>query len=131
MARNKKQQAPVLSNLSVQYFRGIADQQNINFNKKGKVVVLYGENGTGKSSFVNALEYLFKGKLELLKSKSIDKKQKPEFHYGSEEDWKIELTFNGNRFALRNRNGLDTDKNLRKIIRNNTSFFENTSFNIR
>ena len=129
IVRNKKKpQPPVLSNLSVKYFRGIADQQNIDFNKKGKVVVLYGENGTGKSSFVNALEYLFKGKLDILKSQSIDKKQKPEFHYGSEEDWKIELTFNGNRFALRNNDGLDTDKNLSKIIRNNPSFFENTSF---
>jgi len=129
MARNKKrQQAPVLSNLSVQYFRGIADQQNIDFNKKGKVVILYGENGTGKSSFVNALEYLFKGKLEFLKSKSIDKKQKPEFHCGIDEDWEIKLTFNGNRYALRNSTGLDTDKNLKKIIKNDKSFFENTSF---
>ena len=129
MARNKKrQQAPVLSNLSVQYFRGIADQQNIDFNKKGKVVILYGENGTGKSSFVNALEYLFKGKLEFLKSRSIDKKQKPEFHCGIDEDWEIKLTFNGNRYALRNGTGLDTDKNLKKIIKNDTSFFENTSF---
>ena len=41
MARNKKQQAPVLSNLSIQYFRGIADQQNIDFNKKGKVVARF------------------------------------------------------------------------------------------
>lgn len=129
MARNKKrQQAPVLSNLSVQYFRGIADQQNIDFNKKGKVVILYGENGTGKSSFVNALEYLFKGKLEFLKSRSIDKKQKPEFHCGIDEDWEIKLTFNGNRYALRNGTGLDTDKNLKKIIKNDKSFFENTSF---
>lgn len=129
MARNKKrQQAPVLSNLSVQYFRGIADQQNIDFNKKGKVIILYGENGTGKSSFVNALEYLFKGKLEFLKSRSIDKKQKPEFHYGIDEDWEIKLTFNGNRYALRNSTGLDTDKNLKKIIKNDKSFFENTSF---
>lgn len=130
MARNKKrQQAPVLSTLSVKYFRGIADPQTIDFNNKGKLIVLYGENGTGKSSFVNALEYLFKGKLEDLTSQTIDKKQKPEFHYGSNtEDWEIKLTFNGNRYALRNSAGLNTDKNLRKLIRNNTSFFKNTSF---
>ena len=88
-------------------------------NKKGKIVVLYGENGTGKSSFVNAFEYLFKGKLEHLKSQTIDKKQRPEFHHGSDnEDWEIKLTFNGDRYALRNRAGFNADKNLKKLIKN-------------
>lgn len=130
MARNKKKpQPPVPKNLSVEYFRGIADQQTIDFDKKGKIVVLYGENGTGKSSFVNALEYLFKGKLEDLTSRTIDKKQKPEFHHGSaDNDWEIKLTFNGNRYALRNSTGINTDKNLKKLIKNNNSFFKNTSF---
>lgn len=130
MARNKKKlQPPVVSTLSVKYFRGIADKQCIDFNDKGKIVVLYGENGTGKSSFVNAMEYLFKGKLDHLKSQTISKKQKPTLHYGSEEeDWEIKLNFNGNRYALRNNAGLDTDKNLRKLIKNNNSFFNNTSF---
>ena len=77
--------------------------------KKGKIVVLYGENGTGKSSFVNAFEYLFKGKLEHLKSRTIDKKQRPEFHHGSaNEDWEIKLAFNGDRYALRNSVGFST-----------------------
>lgn len=130
MARNnKKPQPPVISNLSVKYFRGIADKQCIDFNKKGKIVVLYGENGTGKSSFVNAMEYLFKGELDLLKSQSISKKQKPALHYGREEDdWEIKVSFNGNRYALRNKGGLNTDKNLKKLIKNNYSFFNNTSF---
>ena len=130
MARNKKiPQAPVLNDLSVKYFRGIADKQNIDFKERGKIVVLYGENGTGKSSFVNALEYLFKGKLDQLQSKTIDKKQKPEFHYGhADDDWEIKLTFKGNKYALRNRNGLKTDKNLKKLIENNESFFNNASF---
>ena len=87
--------------------------------KKGKIVVLYGENGTGKSSFVNAFEYLFKGKLEHLKSRTIDKKQRPEFHHGSaNEDWEIKLAFNGDRYALRNRAGFNADKNLKKLIKN-------------
>ena len=129
MARNNKPQPIVPKNLSVEYFRGIADQQTIDFDKKGKIVVLYGENGTGKSSFVNALEYLFKGKLDDLTSRTIDKKQKPEFHHGSaDNDWEIKLEFHGNRYALRNSTGQKTDKNLKKLIKNNNSFFKNTSF---
>lgn len=61
MARNKNKipQAPIIDSLSVKYFRGIADKQTIDFNKRNGIVILYGENGSGKSSFVNALEYEF------------------------------------------------------------------------
>lgn len=131
MARNKNKipQAPIIDSLSVKYFRGIADKQTIDFNKRNGIVILYGENGSGKSSFVNALEYLFKGKLDIFKPQAIDKKQKPAIHQGySEDDWEIELIFNGNKKILRNKDGLHVDKSVKKFFAYYDSFFKNSSF---
>lgn len=131
MARNKNKipQAPIIDSLSVKYFRGIADKQTIDFNKRNGIVILYGENGSGKSSFVNALEYLFKGKLDIFKPQAIDKKQKPAIHQRySEDDWEIELIFNGNKKILRNKDGLHVDKSVKKFFAYYDSFFKNSSF---
>ena len=131
MARNKNKipQAPIVNSLSVKYFRGIADKQTINFDKRNQIIILFGENGSGKSSFVNALEYLFKGKLDIFKPQAINKKQKPAIHQGyGEDDWEIELTFNNNRKILRNKTGLHYEKGLRKFFNYYDSFFKNASF---
>ena len=60
------------SKLTVKSFRGINGEISL---KLGKITVLEGENGTGKSSFVNAIEYLFSKDLSFLKNQ----KNKP-FH---------------------------------------------------
>jgi len=52
-----------IKSLNARWFRGIVDNP-LEFNEKS--VVLYGENGYGKSSFVDALEFLFKGKVSHL-----------------------------------------------------------------
>ena len=49
--------------LVVQSFRGINDEIALDLED---FTILYGENGMGKSSFVNSLEYLFVQKLEFL-----------------------------------------------------------------
>ena len=45
MARNNKPQPIVPKNLSVEYFRGIADQQTIDFDKKGRIKGGYTPDG--------------------------------------------------------------------------------------
>ncbi len=52
-----------IKNLNIKYFRGIVEQ-DISFN--GESIVVYGENGCGKSSFVDALEFFFNGNLSYL-----------------------------------------------------------------
>lgn len=52
-----------IKNLKAKYFRGIVEN-NLEFN--GKSVILFGENGQGKSSFVDALEFLFKREVSYL-----------------------------------------------------------------
>lgn len=45
--------------IEIAWFRGAADA--IELDTKSKSVVVYGENGTGKSCFVDAVEYLLHG----------------------------------------------------------------------
>lgn len=52
-----------LKNIEIKSFRGIKNY-NLQFNDKS--LVLVGENGSGKSSIVNAFEFLFTGKVESL-----------------------------------------------------------------
>lgn len=90
---------PNVSSLSVKYFKGVADEQTIEFTKNNKIVVLLGENGTGKSSFVNALEYLFRKKLDILKPSTVDKKSF--IHKGhSDDDWEIQLNLGHENIKL-------------------------------
>lgn len=53
-----------IRHLDVARFRGISSQRTLPF--EGKSVLLFGENGTGKSSFVDAIERLFSGRVSTL-----------------------------------------------------------------
>lgn len=55
---------PRIRRLDVQGFRGIRQPASLLF--EGKSVLLFGENGTGKSSFVDALERTLTGKVSTL-----------------------------------------------------------------
>ncbi len=51
--------------IEIAWFRGAADA--IELDTKSKSVVVYGENATGKSCFVDAVEYLLnRGRIEHL-----------------------------------------------------------------
>ena len=57
-------------NLTVKAFRGINEEISLDLSD---FTIIYGENGTGKSSFVNSLEYLFVQKLPFLNRSTIKK----------------------------------------------------------
>jgi AAA15 family ATPase/GTPase len=54
-----------LLSLSIQGFRGMADEFSLTF-PNGSGLVVLGHNGTGKSSIADALEYYFTGKIRPL-----------------------------------------------------------------
>ncbi len=53
-----------IQRLDVRGFRGIRQERSLLF--EGKSILLFGENGSGKSSFVDALEKLFAGRVSTL-----------------------------------------------------------------
>ena len=76
--------------LNVKSFRGVNQEISLQL---GDITIIKGENGTGKSSFVNAIEYLFSKDLAFLKNKTINRK-KAAFNWASgQSNAKIELKF--------------------------------------
>ncbi|MGH7594098.1 MAG: AAA family ATPase [Gemmatimonadales bacterium] len=62
-----------LSTLELAWFRGAADK--VTLDAKGKSIVVYGTNGSGKSSFVDAVEFAINGKIAHLSHEYSGKKQ--------------------------------------------------------
>lgn len=81
--------------LTVKSFRGINDEISLQL---GNITILKGENGTGKSSFVNAIEYLFSKDLAFLKNKTINTTESAVHKNADIHDVKIELKFKNKRY---------------------------------
>ena len=59
-----------LKQLILTSFRGATHPVNIEFDPEKKVTLIFGENGTGKSSIVDAFSFLCEGKLGSLEERS-------------------------------------------------------------
>ena len=79
-----------INRITVKSFRGISKEQYLDLSD---VTILYGENGTGKSSFVNAFEYIFSNELDNLKRDTIDSEKSTVHKDCRIEDMDIELKF--------------------------------------
>lgn len=108
--------------LVVQSFRGINDEIALDLED---FTILYGENGMGKSSFVNSLEYLFVQKLEFL-SRSTIKKSAYVNESSSKKDVLIELNLDGNEYIRLNGSRKSHSAAFDEILEN--TFFKNASF---
>jgi recombinational DNA repair ATPase RecF len=64
--------------VNLAWFRGAADTSTMD--TRGKSVVVYGENGAGKSSFVDGIEYAIKGKLNHLAHEYSGRRQEKGVH---------------------------------------------------
>jgi energy-coupling factor transporter ATP-binding protein EcfA2 len=62
-------------------FRGVPGEMTVDFGK-GESIAIYGDNGTGKSTIADALEWYFTGEIELL---SHEGRQHAIRHVGSED----------------------------------------------
>src|SRR6266403_1785042 len=83
---------PQISRLDVRGLRGILSQRSLIFD--GKSILLFGENGTGKSSFVDSLEWLFTGRITTLDSRAQElSSQKHGPHIRSSAPPFVSLTF--------------------------------------
>ena len=93
-----------LRTLEIKSFRGI---KNYKLNFDSKSLVLVGENGSGKSSIVNAFEYLFTGKVDSLSGKQAIKHNDSLVHLGDKkEDLFVEAKIGKNTITRTLKNGV-------------------------
>ena len=84
-----------IQRLVMQAFRGVPGEMAVDFGK-GDSIVVYGDNGTGKSTIADALEWYFTGAIELL---SHEGRQHAVRHMGGDETGTtaVEVVTNGPR----------------------------------
>ena len=62
---------PPFTALTITAFRGSTGTLRIDFDKKKKLALIYGENGTGKTTICDAFEFLARGEIGSLKDRGI------------------------------------------------------------
>ena len=86
-----------VKNINLSWFRGAGESVNLDTDMKN--VVVYGANGAGKSSFVDALEYIIEeGRIEHLVDRRIGSKQEKGIvntHRPTDCDSTATITFDG------------------------------------
>ena len=60
-----------LKQLTIEHLRGCIAPFSLPFEKGKKLTVIYGENGTGKSTICDALEFLCRGKISSLENRGL------------------------------------------------------------
>lgn len=65
-----------LKKLTIEHLRGSVAPFTLPFEKSKKLTIVYGENGTGKSTICDALEFLGKGKVGSLENRGLGKTNK-------------------------------------------------------
>ena len=92
-----------IKNITISGIRGIRDKISLPLNEKS--ILLYGDNGTGKSSISDAIEWFYKDKVSHLSGSEIDLKDALRNSYLKETDTtSIAISYK--------RNAIDTTKNL-------------------
>lgn len=67
---------PSLTSLSIEYLRGSVTPFTLSFEKGKKLTIIYGENGTGKSTVADALDVLGSGKVGSLDTRGLGNTRK-------------------------------------------------------
>jgi DNA repair exonuclease SbcCD ATPase subunit len=95
-----------IKSLEISAFRGI---KKTFFDLNSKSLLIFGENGTGKSSIVNALEFLFTNKINSLENAQELSLSKHAHHVNSKkENLKIKITFNDDTEIVKTMNNIDS-----------------------
>jgi AAA15 family ATPase/GTPase len=80
-----------IKSVDVKAFRGIVD---CSFNLNGKSLLVFGENGTGKSSITTAIEFLFTEGISSLKgTQELNYKKHAPNLKSNEDDLRVDITF--------------------------------------
>lgn len=114
-----------LKKLSVQGFRGILKRVWLDFEDQCKSLVLFGNNGDGKSSFTDALEWFFTDKIEHLQREGCGREDYFNDSLPKIQDAMVEVFFSENNFdnekILQQRGGhrhSNNTEDFRKYVQN-------------
>ena len=111
-----------LNEIEIRSFRGI---KNYKLETNNKSLVFCGANGTGKSSFVNALEFLFTGKVKSLSGIGGLNHDQSIIHIGDDEnDVLVKARIKKHHIQRTLKDGLECDPELEDLVKD----FENGSF---
>jgi|GEM_PF-1321062 len=106
-----------IKRLKAKWFRGIVETE-LEFD--GKSIILFGENGQGKSSFVDALEFLFKGQVSYLEEAQTTSTARHVPHIASDKrNCEVEIEFQDGSKIIRN-----FKQELSKIPSHTQSYFQ-------
>jgi len=106
-----------INKINITGIRGTRKTLNLNLNEKS--LLLYGENGTGKSSLTDGIEWFFNQKIDHLTNEEIDKKGKGAIRntfISDKDNGFVEVFFNNDKLDAK----LSIDNKL-KITRSNQS----------
>ena len=111
-----------INTIKIKSFRGIVDYE-LDMSKKS--LVLCGENGSGKSSIVNAFEYLFTGKVDSLSgSREINHSKSLINITGDKNDVYVEALIGEDNISRSFKDGFNYSDNLQDLVDD----FSNGSF---
>jgi len=109
-----------LKKLILKGFRGARKEIWLNFEDDNKSIVLFGNNGDGKSSFSDAIEWFFTDKIDYLQREGCGRDDYFNRYMPPEDDATVGINFNDNL--------LDSQKTLK---RKGGSSFSNTTTNFK
>lgn len=93
---------PPIRRIAIEAFRGFRDRQE--FDIDASAVIVAGPNGTGKTSFFDALQWALVGRIERLESvraRSTVEHVVNQYRLDSRASVEVELTIGGNQFRIR------------------------------
>ncbi len=120
-----------IKNITIETFRGISNSITVDFSKNENPIstIFFGDNGTGKSSIVDAVEFNLKGKLE--RSDSMNNEFRPSvsnLNNDIKKGSKTTLIFEDNSINLRDISvEYDNEKNKFNYNRSNTKTYSSFS----
>lgn len=104
-----------IKSIKISGLRGVREPLTLDLNKKS--VLIYGDNGTGKSSLTDSFEWFFYNKIEHLSNEEIGRKKGRDalrnIFIPATEDGFIELTFDDNK--------LDSKKYIDNLLETSSS----------